>query len=123
MNLAGIPPFSGFLGKLGLLQAGVAQGGVLAWALVAGSLLTSLLTLYAIGRVWNLAFWSTPHDHTPPPTAVLPRLMVGATAALVVLSLGLTVVSGPLYAVTASTATELLHRVPYVQAVFGEEGP
>ena len=24
MNLAGIPPFSGFLGKLGLLQAGVA---------------------------------------------------------------------------------------------------
>lgn len=27
LNLAGIPPFSGFLGKLGLLQAGVAQGG------------------------------------------------------------------------------------------------
>ena len=30
MNLAGIPPFSGFLGKLGLLQAGVADGGWLA---------------------------------------------------------------------------------------------
>ena len=36
MNLAGIPPFSGFLGKLGLLQAGVADGGPLAWHLVAG---------------------------------------------------------------------------------------
>ena len=34
MNLAGIPPFSGFLGKLGLLEAGVADGGSL--ALVAG---------------------------------------------------------------------------------------
>ena len=35
LNLAGIPPFSGFLGKLGLLQAGVADGGPLAWLLVA----------------------------------------------------------------------------------------
>ncbi len=26
MNLAGIPPFSGFIGKLGLLQAGVDVG-------------------------------------------------------------------------------------------------
>src|SRR3954451_7197132 len=61
LNLAGIPPFSGFLGKLGLLQAGVADGSPLAWLLVGGSVVTSLLTLYAIGRVWNLAFWGTPH--------------------------------------------------------------
>ena len=30
MNLAGIPPFSGFIGKLGLLEAGVADGSWLA---------------------------------------------------------------------------------------------
>ena len=36
MNLAGIPPFSGFIGKLGLLQAGVADGSPLALTLVAG---------------------------------------------------------------------------------------
>ena len=36
MNLAGIPPFSGFLGKLGLLQAGVELGTPLAYALVIG---------------------------------------------------------------------------------------
>ena len=30
MNLAGIPPFSGFLGKLGLIQAGVRLGTPLA---------------------------------------------------------------------------------------------
>jgi formate hydrogenlyase subunit 3/multisubunit Na+/H+ antiporter MnhD subunit len=74
LNLAGIPPFSGFLGKLGLLQAGVADGGILAWLLVAGSVLTSLLTLYAIGRVWNIAFWSRPHAETPSTASVLPRL-------------------------------------------------
>jgi len=129
LNLAGIPPFSGFLGKLGLLQAGVAEGGALAWLLVAGSVATSLLTLYAIGRVWNLAFWSTPQPPTPldDDDAVagreLPRLMVGSTLALVVLGTGLTLVSGPLYQLTSGAAAELLDRAPYVQAVFAEESP
>ncbi|MFE7750192.1 Na+/H+ antiporter subunit D [Streptomyces sp. NPDC057428] len=59
MNLAGIPPLSGFIGKLGLMQAGVADGGVWAWILVAGASVTSLLTLYVMAKVWNLAFWRT----------------------------------------------------------------
>ena len=60
MNLAGIPPFSGFIGKLGLMEAGVADGGWLPIVLVAGGVLTSLLTLVAIARVWNRAFWRPP---------------------------------------------------------------
>lgn len=60
MNLAGIPPLSGFLGKLGLLQAGVAAGTPLAYILVTGSVVTSLLTLYAMARVWNYVFWRSP---------------------------------------------------------------
>ncbi|MFE7326604.1 Na+/H+ antiporter subunit D [Streptomyces sp. NPDC057565] len=57
MNLAGIPPLSGFIGKLGLMRAGVADGSVWAWILVIGSAVTSLLTLYVMAKVWNLAFW------------------------------------------------------------------
>ncbi|WP_031088573.1 Na+/H+ antiporter subunit D, partial [Streptomyces sp. NRRL WC-3549] len=57
MNLAGIPPLSGFIGKLGLMRAGVADGSAWAWILVAGATLTSLLTLYVMAKVWNLAFW------------------------------------------------------------------
>src|ERR671920_1268242 len=60
MNLAGVPPFSGFIGKLGLLQAGVAAGGWLPHVLVAAGVVTSLLTLVAISRVWNRAFWRPP---------------------------------------------------------------
>ncbi len=60
MNLAGIPPLSGFLGKVGLLQAAVDAGTPLAYLLIAGSLATSLLTLYAVSRVWSRAFWRTP---------------------------------------------------------------
>ena len=37
MNLAGIPPFSGFIGKVGLLQAGVAEGSRWRSALVAAA--------------------------------------------------------------------------------------
>ncbi|MEU4793140.1 proton-conducting transporter membrane subunit, partial [Micromonospora tulbaghiae] len=145
LNLAGIPPFSGFLGKLGLVQAGVDDGGFLAWSLVAGGLLTSLLTLYAIARVWNLAFWRAPHPDMPEPGdadraartdgaeqphdgpapagAVLPRLMTVSTAALVVLGLALTVVAGPLFDISTDAADDLLRRAPYVEAVFPEGPP
>lgn len=62
MNLAGIPPLSGFIGKVGLLEAGIADGGWLAWLVVAGGTLTSLLTLYAVAKAWALAFWRTPRE-------------------------------------------------------------
>lgn len=39
------------------MRAGVAEGSVWAWILVAGSTVTSLLTLYVMAKVWNLAFW------------------------------------------------------------------
>lgn len=148
LSLAGIPPFSGFLGKAGLLQAGVADGGPLAWALVAGGLLTSLLTLYAIARVWSLAFWRGPHADMPGPEdtthtnrpdsvdpphhqpdlaehtgAMLPRLMVAPTAALVLISVGLTAVAGPLFNISGSAADDLLDRAPYVRAVFPDGAP
>jgi multicomponent Na+:H+ antiporter subunit D len=62
MNLAGIPPMSGFLGKVGLVEAGLRTATPLAYALVAASMLTSLLTLYAMAKAWNLAFWRTPAE-------------------------------------------------------------
>ncbi|GIJ20234.1 Na+/H+ antiporter subunit D [Micromonospora lutea] len=116
MNLAGIPPFSGFLGKLGLLRAGVAVGGPLPWTLVAVGTATSLLTLYVASRVWNIAFWRSPCESRPS-TPPLPALMVGATVALVVVGVGLTVVAGPLFEYTGQAATDLIERTPYVRAV------
>ncbi|HEX6148478.1 Na+/H+ antiporter subunit D [Nocardioides sp.] len=62
MNLAGIPPMSGFLGKVSLAQAGIDVGSPLAYGVVAAGMLTSLLTLYAVAKAWNLAFWRTPEQ-------------------------------------------------------------
>jgi multicomponent Na+:H+ antiporter subunit D len=69
MNLAGIPPLSGFIGKLGLLEAGVADGSPLALTLVAGGVVTSLLTLLAVARVWTRAFWRPPTQEPAADTA------------------------------------------------------
>jgi len=62
MNLAGIPPMSGFLGKVGLLQGGLDVGNPLAITLVVGGVVTSLLTLYAVAKTWTIAFWRTPEQ-------------------------------------------------------------
>jgi Formate hydrogenlyase subunit 3/Multisubunit Na+/H+ antiporter, MnhD subunit len=122
MNLAGIPPLSGFLGKLGLLQAGVAEGGALPWTLVVGGVVTSLLTLYAIVKAWNKAFWQVPP--APLEGSSLPAGMVGPTAALVGMGLALTVFAGPLYTFTEHAARDLRDRDGYVSAVLpdGERG-
>ncbi len=68
MNLAGIPPFSGFVAKTGLLQAGVADNTPVAWALVVGSIVTSILTLYAVTKAWSAAFWR-PKPQEPAPVS------------------------------------------------------
>jgi multicomponent Na+:H+ antiporter subunit D len=84
MNLAGIPPLSGFIGKLGLLEAGVAEGSWPAMVLVAGGVVTSLLTLVAIARVWTRAFWrpaaGEPTAETASPATAADAEPVGVAA-------------------------------------------
>lgn len=145
LNLGGIPPFSGFLGKTALLQAGAADGSVLAWALVGGSVVTSLLTLYVVARVWTKAFWR-PRDDAPEGgltdegpvelvpfaanTAVAQRLVVGPipvgmlvpTTAMVAVSLVLTVLAGPLLGFVDRAAGDLRDRTGYITTVLGPPG-
>lgn len=66
INLGGIPPFSGFLGKFGLLHAAVQDADPLTWVVVGAGLLTSLLTLLAIIRVWARIFWRRAADAEVP---------------------------------------------------------
>lgn len=122
MNLSGIPPFSGFLGKLGLLRAGVAFDSLLSWTVAAIALLTSLLTLYAIAKIWNRAFWhDMPADVSAPTDEPLPRAMVGATSVLIGVTLALTVFGGPLWDYAERAGANLMLRTPYVSAVLGED--
>jgi multicomponent Na+:H+ antiporter subunit D len=122
LNLAGIPPFSGFLGKVGLMQAAASEGTWMAWMLIGAGLATSLLTLYAIVKAWNMAFWQeAPEELNGTPT---PRTMTVSAGAVVALSLAMTVGAGPLVQYADTAARDLMLRTPYVAAVLpgGERG-
>lgn len=143
LNLGGIPPFSGFIGKVALLEAGAQSGSVLAWLLVAGSVVTSLLTLYVVARVWTKAFWRARVDAPEgamadsAPSALLehysqdvafvdrddvgrmPIGMVVPTMSLIAVGLALTVAAGPLFSYSDRAADEVLDRGQYISAVLG----
>lgn len=61
-NLVGVPPLSGFIGKLGLAEASVSVGTPVAWWLLGAGMVTSFLTLYVAVKFWNRAFWQTPES-------------------------------------------------------------
>ncbi|HME47122.1 Na+/H+ antiporter subunit D [Mycobacterium sp.] len=142
VTLGGIPPFSGFIGKVTLLQAGAQNGSPLAWILVAGSVITSLLTLYVMARVYSKAFWRSRADapegamamasastllDEPEDVALVDRQDVGRmpvgmvvpTIALIGVGLTLTVVAGPIVSYAGRAAGEVLDRGQYITAVVG----
>jgi multicomponent Na+:H+ antiporter subunit D len=132
LSLAGIPPLSGFLAKLGLLQAGLEDGSALAVLGVGAAVLTSLLTLLAMGRVWSGVFWGRVADVVPDADLEdrvdvgverTPRLMVLTTTAAVAGGLALSLVAGPLYGLTTRAAEDLVDSSAYVTAVLGEAAP
>lgn len=136
LNLGGIPPFSGFIGKLALFEATAQQGAPLGYVLIGAGALVSLLTLYALARVWNMAFWRPARDvkgyespllenvaEAPGSTRMLairraPRLMVAATGVMVLVSLALTVFAGPLYGYSDRAGQNLQGPRTYVDIVF-----
>jgi multicomponent Na+:H+ antiporter subunit D len=147
LNLGGIPPFSGFIGKVALLQAGASDASALAWVLVAGGTVTSLLTLYAVARVWTKAFWRARADAPEgdladvSPSALIdeseediafddredvgkiPAFMLIPTVALVGVGLALTVFAGQIIDISDRAAKDLQDRSIYIDAVLGDHRP
>lgn len=119
LNLAGIPPLSGFFGKVGLIQASASRGLAIDWWLIGAGVVTSLLTLYAVTRAWTMMFWQeAPHEL---PEKTIPRAMIISTATLVAVTIGISLGAGPLGRYTWDAASELHQRTPYISAVLPDE--
>jgi len=120
--MVGMPPLSGFLGKL-LILDGVRGNPFEAWiwALLLG---TSALALLGFARAGSLLFWKPAAaagrlESTAAPAA-LPLVTLGLLLAALVL---LTVFAGPVTDYLDATAAQLFDPRGYIAAVLGPEAP
>lgn len=121
--IIGMPPLSGFIGKLSLIGAllnplGLGTGAPIsnaAWALLALLILTGLTSLMAFSRLGIQRFW-TPEER---PSPLLRKLECAPIFLLLGLSIVLTFKAEPLLRYTQATAEALNNPQQYVMAVLG----
>ncbi len=116
LSLAGFPPFSGFVGKLALVEAGFGAGS---WAIVGVSLVASVLTAFSMTKIWGGVFWGKPTDERP---VAVPRGMMVATASLVAVGLVLALGAQPLVEYAGRAASDLMAEGNYRGLVMGMRG-
>ncbi len=110
--MAGMPPLSGFLGKLLVLQA-LSGNAALAWGVI---LIASFLTILAFGRAGSALFW---RSHAAGETAAAPPaepLALVATGLLLGGLLALTLFAGPLTGWLQGVAGALHDPAAYIGA-------
>ena len=115
---AGLPPFSGFIGKLLILQsAWDSRLGAWIWATV---LVTGLFATIALSRAGSVLFWKSGAPSGDGPGAgAASAVRTAPVLALLTLSVALAVVAGPAMEYADATAKQLLDRDNYVSAVLG----
>ena len=103
LSLSGIPPFSGFVAKLGLRHRRVRQPARACSS--RSAIVGSLLTLVSMTKIWMSAFWGEPAAMRPasvgaaaaPLRTRWPLGMTAPTVALVAVGLAIALFAGPLY--------------------------
>jgi multicomponent K+:H+ antiporter subunit D len=121
--IAGMPPLSGFIAKLAMLQAALGQtqeGGVAvsSWAFLVMLLISGLAAIVAMSRAGIRAFWEE-SDRTPPRIRLVE---FGPIAALLLICVAQTVAAGPVMNFMNATARSARHPEHYVRVVL-EQAP
>jgi multicomponent Na+:H+ antiporter subunit D len=122
-SLAGIPPLSGFWGKMVLVKAGLEAE---AYAITAVALIVSLLTLYSMTKLWNEAFWKprpVGAEGTPAEPAKVPLTLLGPVVALAAITIAVGLGAGPVFGLASRAAAQLSDPSQYIAAVLGPGGP
>lgn len=113
LTVAGVPPLSGFAGKLLILRGGLDAGMYLFTAI---SLATSLIVLYSMLRIFMHAFWG--EEKTPiPAKAQNQTAMTVAAVSLFSLIILMGIGSEWLYALASRAGDILLQPENYIEAV------
>ncbi len=121
--MAGLPPLSGFLGKLLVLDASFATDAMV-WVF-AVVLISSLVNVVGFSRAGSVLFWKAKAvarpegESTPAPPAILSCVAVGG---LVVLLVAHTVFAGPIHSYMTTTSQQLYAPEPYISTVLETPG-
>lgn len=114
VTLAGLPPLSGFVGKLLILRSAIDQPGAAAlWAVL---LLSGLLLVVAFSRAGSQLFWKVSPALPGARHSALALLPAGL---LLAACLALALAAAPVQRLTEATAAQLHAPAAYVQAVLG----
>ena len=115
LSLAGVPPLSGFWAKLAFIRAGVVAHQPM---VVAVMLLTGLLTLLSMLKIWQEAFWKpAPSDGAAPHPGPAPRAMWAPAILLVAIATGIGLFPAPLMSLSERASRDVLNPAAYIDAV------
>ncbi len=123
--MTGLPPLSGFVGKLMILDAAFDTPlAVWTWAII---LSASLISVVGFARAGSVLFWKASAEALPehegqlpsPRPSVLSYAAVGGLLSLLILH---TVFAGPAYRYADATAKQLFDPAPYISKVLGTPG-
>lgn len=123
-SLAGFPPLSGFWAKYLLVKASL---DLESWLVAFIALLTGLLTIFSMTKIWAEAFWK-PHPQGITPTlgrlpARTRALMLGPIAALAAMTVLIGLFPQPFVTYATTAATQLLTPTDYITTVLHGGAP
>lgn len=118
LAVAGLPPLSGFIGKVLLLQAAPPDLNPWIWFFILGG---GLLILAALARAGSQLFWKT--SGAPLDQPAISWLQLMPASALILTSMALSILATPLSEYTAAAAAQILDPPAYINAVLTETMP
>jgi multicomponent Na+:H+ antiporter subunit D len=112
LALAGVPPLSGFVGKLLILQGGFAEGNYVGTGIV---LFSSLIVLYSVMKIFINGFWGEPQTRTIDRKSV--RFLLISPVVLVILACLYGVGTEMIYPYISEASETLSNPTIYIDAV------
>jgi multicomponent K+:H+ antiporter subunit D len=121
--MAGLPPLSGFLGKLLVLNAAFETDLMIwIWVIVLGS---SLISILGFARAGSILFWKSQSVEPGEDAPVMERpttMSYVAVGGLISLLAAHTVFAGPVHGYTIKIAAQLFEPEPYISTVLETQG-